>query len=344
MFKKIISILLILASLVTLVSCGNDKNVSYIDGCIEELGQYKDLTFTITDEELETYIVKTFKANATYVKTTTGTVGSIDSVVISTFVTCDSQKVESLNMTEGVVSLGVGGNIPGFDEAIVGQEIGKEFTFKLTLPEDFDDESMAGKEAIFVATVSSVLDYPDMTDATVKSHMYSNYGITSISDLKVYCRNSLFVEKIVNHVQETSKINDVIQQDIDDYIDYYNQYYASMYLQQLQSGYPGDFSDYCKKYLNKTVEQLEEDIKKEAEENAKFRVLMYAICEKEGLVASDDDIQQIAIANFESYGYATPKAFIKGEGKEYLRYSLTQQDLSNLYLYLRQNNILGSSK
>ncbi|MBR5136407.1 MAG: hypothetical protein IKV30_00080 [Clostridia bacterium] len=343
MFKKILSVLLVVASLFTLASCGKESDVSYIDGCIDELGQYKGLTIEISDAELEPYMVQVFKSNAAYVTSKTGVVGKIDTVFITTIVTCDGEKVNDLTLTDGLVSLGTNGNIKGFDEAIIGQTVGKTFKFTLTLPEDFSEEKFAGKEASFIATVSSVMSYPEITDATIKEVMYSVAGVGNLADFKVFCRNSLYVEKIVEHVKETTKINHLIEDDINECLTYYNEYYASSYLQQVRNGYQGTFSDYCKAFLGKTVDQLTEDIKKDAEDNATFMLVMYAIAEKEGYVATDDEIKELARGCFDTYGYFTPKAFIRGEGKEYLRYSLTQQDYGNLYMFLRTNNTLKIS-
>ncbi len=344
MFKKVLAVILVLASMLSIAACGSEDNTSYIDGCIVKLGQYKDLTITISDSELEEFMVDTFKKNTTYVNTIRGTVGKNDSVVITTEVTCDGTKVDSLSVKDTIVSLGVGGNIPGFDKAVAGQSSGKPFTFTLTLPEDFEDETLAGKEVVYTATVTTIMAYPEINDSTIRDAMYATTGIFNETDFKVYCRNNLYVQKIVDQVRSTTTIDHVVQSDIDEYIQYYNEYYATAYIQQLQSGFKGDFTEYCKTYLNRTVEQLDKDIAADAQANAEFKVIMYAICEAEGMVATDAQIKTLAVNYFESYGYGTPRAFIKGEGQEYLRYTLTHQDLSSAYLFLRQNNILGASK
>ena len=340
MFKKILSVLLVVASLFTLASCGKESDVSYIDGCVQELGQYKGLNIEIAESELEFYKVKLFKNNAAYVTTTSGTIGKIDTIIVTITVTCDGKDVTSLNLTDGVVSLGTGGNIKGFDEQVIGHKVGRLINFKLTLPEDFPEEEFAGKEVDYIVRASSIRSYPSIDDATVKEAMYSNYGISTVNDFNIYAKNTLFVEKLVQQIMDTTKINHLVQDDVDDGVQYYNEYYASMYLQQVQAGYMGSFSEYCQKYLGQTVEELEVAILKESQTSAKFMLVMYALCEAEGYVATDDDIKEVARSSFAEYGYATPRAFIRGEGKEVLRYTITQQDLSEMYMFLRYNNTL----
>lgn len=60
----------------------------------------------------------------------------------------------------------LGGNIPGFDEAIIGQNIGEERVFTLTYPEDYQEADRAGKQATFTLTVTSIREkrLPEVND------------------------------------------------------------------------------------------------------------------------------------------------------------------------------------
>ncbi|MCC6728675.1 MAG: trigger factor [Chthonomonadales bacterium] len=59
-----------------------------------------------------------------------------------------------------------GRNIPGFDEAITGQQIDEERTFQLTFPEDYPDAARAGRSATFTVRVVSINErvLPELTD------------------------------------------------------------------------------------------------------------------------------------------------------------------------------------
>ena len=50
----------------------------------------------------------------------------------------------------------LGNNVPGYDEAILGMEIGEERTFELTYPEDFEEANKQGKQATFTIKLSSI--------------------------------------------------------------------------------------------------------------------------------------------------------------------------------------------
>ena len=61
--------------------------------------------------------------------------------------------------------------LPGFSEKLAGAEAGKTHEFKLTVPEDHPDATLAGKEATFTATVSEVKKrlLPELDDEFAKS-------------------------------------------------------------------------------------------------------------------------------------------------------------------------------
>lgn len=54
------------------------------------------------------------------------------------------------------IELGSGRAIPGFEEQLVGATAGEERTLELTFPEDYQQESLAGKPAVFQVVVQEV--------------------------------------------------------------------------------------------------------------------------------------------------------------------------------------------
>ena len=75
---------------------------------------------------------------------------------------------EFWNREDGVLYLDEDGSVPvtGFPQAIVGIEPGQETEFTLSIPEDFRDASIAGKEASFTVTVNEVRErsLPELND------------------------------------------------------------------------------------------------------------------------------------------------------------------------------------
>ncbi len=63
--------------------------------------------------------------------------------------------------------LGSGSFIPGFEEGLVGASVGEEREVKVCFPEDYHEESLAGKEAVFVCKVKELKEkiLPELDDA-----------------------------------------------------------------------------------------------------------------------------------------------------------------------------------
>ena len=51
------------------------------------------------------------------------------------------------------LTIGSGAFIPGFEEQLIGAEIGKEMEVNVTFPEEYQAEELAGKAAVFKCTV-----------------------------------------------------------------------------------------------------------------------------------------------------------------------------------------------
>ena len=64
------------------------------------------------------------------------------------------------------LTIGSGSFIPGFEEQLVGVEIGKEVEVKVVFPADYQAEELKGKEAIFKCTVKKIKEkqLPEIDD------------------------------------------------------------------------------------------------------------------------------------------------------------------------------------
>lgn len=64
------------------------------------------------------------------------------------------------------LTIGSGAFIPGFEEGLIGAEIGKELDVKVTFPKDYQAEELAGKKAVFKCTVKEIKEkqLPELDD------------------------------------------------------------------------------------------------------------------------------------------------------------------------------------
>ena len=75
-----------------------------------------------------------------------------------------------------VLELGSGSFIPGFEDQLVGAEIGKPVDVKVTFPADYGNKELAGKDAVFKCTVKEIHEFADrpVDDELAKKNNFEN--------------------------------------------------------------------------------------------------------------------------------------------------------------------------
>ncbi|MEI3653285.1 trigger factor [Lactococcus lactis subsp. lactis] len=139
------------------------------------LGDYKDLTVEVeatkevSDEEVETRLTNSQNNLAELVVKETAAENG-DTVVIDFVGSVDGVEFEGGKGSNHSLELGSGQFIPGFEEQLVGTKAGETVEVKVTFPENYQAEDLAGKEALFVTTVNEVKakELPELDDELAK--------------------------------------------------------------------------------------------------------------------------------------------------------------------------------
>ena len=136
-----------------------------------KLGKYKGVKvekadITVTDEEVDAEINKERENNARNIEVTDRAVkdGDITTLDFEGFV--DGVAFEGGKGENYPLTIGSGAFIPGFEEQLIGAEIGKEVEVNVTFPEDYQAEDLKGKAAVFKCTVKEIKEkqLPELDD------------------------------------------------------------------------------------------------------------------------------------------------------------------------------------
>ena len=124
----------------------------------------------ITDEDIEKQIEIIRKKNARIVSVDDRAAQMDDEVVIDFEGFCGDEAFEGGKGEDHPLRLGSGQFIPGFEDQIVGHNIGDEFDVNVTFPEDYQMSDYAGKEATFKCKLKSISyeELPEINDDLVK--------------------------------------------------------------------------------------------------------------------------------------------------------------------------------
>ena len=193
-------------------------------------------------------------------------------------------------------SLELGSNtfIPGFEDQIIGKNIGDKFDINVTFPEDYGAKELAGKEAVFKINLHEikVKELPTIDDEFAKD--VSEFD--TLKDLKADLKKKALERK--QHDADEAVENELVQQIVDGIKGeipeamFENRMNAAVedFAYRLQS--QGMSLDLYLKYTNSTIEDFRKTFRPQAEMQVKYRLALEKIVELEKIVADDEAVEK----------------------------------------------------
>ncbi len=136
-----------------------------------KLGKYKGVKIDkieteVTDEEVNAALDKERENNARTISVEDRAVKDGDMTVIDFEGFVDGVAFEGGKGENYPLTIGSGAFIPGFEEQLVGAEIGKETEVSVTFPQEYHAEDLKGKAAVFKCTVKEIKEkeLPELDD------------------------------------------------------------------------------------------------------------------------------------------------------------------------------------
>ncbi|MFP4478131.1 MAG: trigger factor [Candidatus Izemoplasmatales bacterium] len=264
-----------------------------------KLGDYKNLKVSVvpakaSDSEVEAEIERKLEQNAEMVLKEEGTLEKGDTAVFDFSGSVDGEKFEGGSAENYELEIGSGQFIPGFEEQMIGMKPEEEKEVTVTFPEDYQQESLAGKEAIFEVKLHEIKErqVPEFNEDFVKEQDIE--GVSTVEEYKEHIRKELEAAKEKqneNHIKQTvvEKAVENAEFDIpDEMIDEE----TNRMLQQQESQikqYGLDFNTYLQ-YMGKTVEQFKEELKEQAKNNIGQQLVIVEIGKEEDFEVKEEEI------------------------------------------------------
>lgn len=136
-----------------------------------KLGKYKGVKVdkietAVTDEEVDAEIEREREKSARNITVEDRPVEDGDMTTLDFEGFVDGVAFEGGKGENYPLTIGSGAFIPGFEEQLVGAKIGEETEVKVTFPEDYQAEHLQGKEAVFRCTVKEIRkkELPELND------------------------------------------------------------------------------------------------------------------------------------------------------------------------------------
>jgi len=111
-----------------------------------------------------------------------------DIVVIDFQGTVDGEAMPGMDAQDHYLELGSNRLIPGFEEQLEGAEAGDSREVRVTFPESYGNEALAGREAVFQVAVKEVRE---KVPQAVDDELAQKYGAESLDDLREKLRQNI---------------------------------------------------------------------------------------------------------------------------------------------------------
>ena len=264
-----------------------------------ELGEYKGIQvekapIEVKDEEIEAQITKEREANSRTVTVDDRAVAQGDIVTLDFEGFVDGVAFEGGKGENYDLTIGSNTFIPGFEDQLVGAEIGKELDVNVTVPEEYGAKELAGKAAVFKCKVNGikVKELPAVDDefAQELSEFYT------LDEYKADIKAKLLKEKEdeAARAKEDAVIGKIIEgakMEIPDaMVEYQTHQMLDEFAQRIQS--QGISLDQYFQFTGLTEEKYMEEMKPRALQNIQSRLVLEAVAQAENLVAEEADIEE----------------------------------------------------
>ena len=289
------------------------------------LGKYKGVEVektdvTVSDEEVDAELAAEQEKNASYNEITDRPVADGDKINLNFEGFVDGVAFEGGKGEDYPLTIGSGSFIPGFEEQLVGVEIGKEIEVNVTFPENYQSAELAGKPAVFKCTVLKITEkvLPELNDEFADD--VSEFS--TLEEYKADIRKNLEVKK--EEKARTEKENKVIDAIIADseieipepMLKAQQEQIVDEFAQRLQS--QGLNIDQYFSYIGGSREKMMEEVKDQADKRIRTRLVLEEIVKAENIVATDEDFEVELGKLAEAYGtdLDTIKKIFEGREKD----------------------------
>ena len=299
----------------------------------------KEIAYTVKDEEVDAELDRLLDRNARKVPVTDRAAQNGDIVNIDFVGTVDGVKFDGGEAEGFDLTLGSGQFIPGFEDQVVGMNVGDEKDVNVTFPENYQAENLKGKPAVFAVKLNSIQgkELPELTDEFIKDAT----GSESIEAYKAKTKERLQAQadRRSNDATENSILEAIaanteaeipqamIEREIDNLVQKFE--YQLMY-QGLK------LQDYLD-FLKVTNADFRKNYEEQAKKNVLSQLIISQIIKEENLEATEEEVEAKVAEQAKSVEKDVEE-YKKGMDPRQFDYIRSDIVITKLFKFLKENN------
>lgn len=292
-----------------------------------ELGDYLGIEVTVeapyvSEDQVESYIQRILSNNPVKTEITNRAVQDGDVTDISYVGKKDGVAFDGGTADNYELTIGSNSFIDGFEDGIIGMEIGETKELNLTFPETYGNAELAGADVVFTVTLNKIYEEtdPELNDefvagleiedvATVEE--YRQYVYNGLMENAQYQYDADVETAVLNAIYENATFKTVPEAMAERY---YDRLVTNMTYQAAMYGV--DLETFMYYFYGMEPEQYEVDMKDSAQRAAEQILMLQVIAEQEGLTVSDEEMEEKLMAQALEYGYESADAYKEVLGNE----------------------------
>ena len=320
------------------------------------LGQYTGLTVTledkydVTDEDIIEQIESNITIYPYYQSTGETTVEDGDEVYISYEGYVDGEKNDSACSEGSYLTIGSNSYIDGFEDGLIGAEVGDTVTLELTFPDEYGVEDLNGKDVTFRVTINDIVKEKTIKSykkllklADADDYISDNFGYETVKDYYDYIEQTLVesnesqrIQDIKTAVLEAVTNNATISGYPDQLLELSCAEYKQSYIDMCEQ-YGMEFEDYLDGY-GMTEEEFDESVEEYETNLLNNQFILEAVAIDAGLEIDDEGYQEYVDNIISTYGYEDEDALYEAFGEDYVKEAYLWYEVTLNYL-VDNNNV-----
>lgn len=271
--------------------------------------ELKKEEISVSDEDVAKKLAEVREQNARIIDVDDRPVKTGDTVTIDYAGSIDGVPFEGGTDQEHKLTIGSGQFIPGFEDQIIGKNIGDEFDVRVTFPEKYHAEELAGKEAVFAVKLHAITEkeLPELDDELAQD--VSDFD--TLAEYKEDIKKELLHEKEhkAEHEREHQIMDALVERlevelpepMID--LEVENQIYNMENRMRAQ----GFSLEQYMQFTGQTMSALQDSLKESAAKSIKGRLALEAVAKAENLEVTAEDLEKEYQQMAESYNMEVEK-------------------------------------
>lgn len=263
------------------------------------LGEYKGIEIEkkeveVTDEELNAEIDRVRESNSRMITIDDRAAQDGDTVIIDFDGYVDGEQFDGGYAEDYSLVLGSGTFIEGFEEQLIGKNIGDDVEVNVTFPEQYQAEELQGKPAVFKVKVKEIKmkEFPELDDDFAQDVS----DCDTLEEYKEETKKKLLTskEESAKREKEEAVIDKIIEGATMDVpkqmVEAQTRQMTQEFAQRLQS--QGLSLEQYMQFTGMNPQKMMEELEPQALKRIQSRLVLEAVVAAENIAASDEDVEK----------------------------------------------------